>query len=829
MNFKNKFFITLFLFLILGTKNTFAFSGLGAGTEIDPYQITTCTQLQEIAGADINEINYYTLVQDVDCSDTVNWNGGLGFEPIGTLGTPFEPIVILTGGTGHKITNLYINRPEQDYVGIFGYSVAEVTIQGIGLINPIIVGHDYVGTFGGSLTSSAPSLFRIYTNGGSVTGNSYVGGLVGVGETLGIEESFSSTIVSGVSNVGGVAGDLVGEINFIADVYYDSERSEQSDIGKGTPQTHLEMLTLSTYGGFDFDTIWGMEDGVTYPYLGTAEVAATITVPVLQDGTEQHPFLISNCTELQDMENDLDAYYELTQDIDCSDTVNWNSGTGFMSVGAQLYTPFTGVLDGADHTISNLFIDRTADEDGTAGLFGASEGGVIRDLTLADIDISGVGSVGGLISAASQDYASTTRKTILSNVHVSGILYSETNLLGGLIAHAIGGTRILNSSANIIITSGTSTAQVGGLVGWDEDGYIIESYSIGSVTGAYDVGGLTGINTNTQILNSYSTANVTATLGAAGGLVGQANTANIENSYSAGEVEGNVEGGLIGTNSGSTIISSYYDMQTSGQSDSGKGTGTTTSAMKLSTTFSNWDFDSVWGIEETVTYPTLNNVGITGEIPIEDRTSRSSKSGYTKQTGGKLPTADTIVNPITIKTQNGGGGLTVEQAKEALLAIVQSFNRNLSIGLEGDDVKKLQYFLISENTGPAALEVAKVGATGYFGNLTLQAVIEFQKANNIVPALGFVGPLTRAEISKILNLEFVEVYIKLGSTGAEVKNIQELLISKNAGPAAFELAKVGATGYFGNLTQQATIEFQKANQITGEDGYVGPKTKGVIK
>ena len=35
---------------------------------------------------------------------------------------------------------------------------------------------------------------------------------------------------------------------------------------------------------------------------------------------------ITTLQELQDMENDLDADYVLDNDIDASDTVNWNSG-----------------------------------------------------------------------------------------------------------------------------------------------------------------------------------------------------------------------------------------------------------------------------------------------------------------------------------------------------------------------------------------------------------------------------------------------------------------------------------------------------------------------
>ena len=268
-----------------------------------------------------------------------------------------------------------------------------------------------------------------------------------------------------------------------------------------------------------------------------------------------------------------------------------------------------------------------------------------------------------------------------------------------------------------------------------------------------------------------------------------------------------------------------YDSQTTGQSDTGKGIPQTTSEMKISTTFSNWDFENVWGIQQTSTYPYLNSPGANGQLPETESRTRNTRTGRSGSIKSPVIIGETQTNTAL---KNSGGSLSVEQAKEALLAITKSFERNLSVGLQGEDVQTLQYFLISQNTGPSAIALAQVGVTGYFGNLTQQAVIEFQKANGISPAVGFVGPVTRAKISQLLDIKFVEVYIKLGSSGNEVKRVQELLIAKNTGPSAIALAQVGVTGYFGNLTQQAVIEFQKANNIVGEEGYIGSKTKNIL-
>ncbi len=68
-----------------------------------------------------------------------------------------------------------------------------------------------------------------------------------------------------------------------------------------------------------------------------------------------------------------------------------------------------------------------------------------------------------------------------------------------------------------------------------------------------------------------------------------------------------------------------------------------------------------------------------------------------------------------------------------------NFSQNLTIGSSGDDVVALQQILVNGGylTMPAGV------AMGNFGNLTKQAVIKYQSANNINP-VGNVGPITRA-------------------------------------------------------------------------------------
>ena len=96
------------------------------------------------------------------------------------------------------------------------------------------------------------------------------------------------------------------------------------------------------------------------------------------DGSSSDPHEISNASELQAMEDDLDANYELVADIDASGTAQWNNSQGFDPVGGANTTSdtpgssFSGTFDGNGHTITGLTIART-DED-YVGLFGNTSG-----------------------------------------------------------------------------------------------------------------------------------------------------------------------------------------------------------------------------------------------------------------------------------------------------------------------------------------------------------------------------------------------------------------------------------------------------------------------
>ena len=162
--------------------------------------VHNCEELQNIKN--LSGTCYVCLARDIDCSDTVNWNSGAGFEPIGNSSNPFTGTF---DGGGHKITNLYINRPSTNNVGLFGRTGSGSEIRNVGLEDVDIKGNERVG---GLVGQNRGNITNSYST-GSVTGIglNFVGGLVGHNYDSGtIENCYFYGSVSGQHEVGGLVG-----------------------------------------------------------------------------------------------------------------------------------------------------------------------------------------------------------------------------------------------------------------------------------------------------------------------------------------------------------------------------------------------------------------------------------------------------------------------------------------------------------------------------------------------------------------------------------------------------------------------------------------------
>ncbi len=153
------------------------------------------------------------------------------------------------------------------------------------------------------------------------------------------------------------------------------------------------------------------------------------------------------------------------------------------------------------------------------------------------------------------------------------------------------------------------TTDVGSLVGRNF-GTITECYSTADVIGGDEtIGGLVGQNWG-AISKSYTTGSVTGPYLRTGGFVGQ-HLGTINQCYSTGRVLGHSSRkGLVGqqSNSGTVVINSYWDIETSGLSTSDGGVGKTTAEMFQKATFIGWDFITVWWLHEGHDYPKLRAV-----------------------------------------------------------------------------------------------------------------------------------------------------------------------------------------------------------------------------
>jgi DNA-binding beta-propeller fold protein YncE len=110
-----------------------------------------------------------------------------------------------------------------------------------------------------------------------------------------------------------------------------------------------------------------------------------------------------------------------------------------------------------------------------------------------------------------------------------------------------------------------------------------------------------------------------------------------------------------------------------------------------------------------------------------------------------------------IRKYGGGGSTSVKPPVVSTPPITQtaplqfSFTKNLSFGLTNPDVKNLQKFLNSHGFIVSKTGSGSLGSeTDYFGPATRAALAAFQKANNIVPAVGYFGPITRGVAGKLL-------------------------------------------------------------------------------
>jgi alpha-tubulin suppressor-like RCC1 family protein len=177
-------------------------------------KIKDCQGLQNMRD-NLSATAVYYLDQDINCSDTINWNNdGQGFEPVGKAGS--AGFAGTLHGNCFTITGLYINRPTQDHVGLFGILSNMAKIENVKLKNVNINGNIYVGGIAGDTGGGSAGGVLIENSyvTGKISGRYNVGGLVGQTDfTATIRNAYSEADVSAnESRVGGLVGNNLGAI-----------------------------------------------------------------------------------------------------------------------------------------------------------------------------------------------------------------------------------------------------------------------------------------------------------------------------------------------------------------------------------------------------------------------------------------------------------------------------------------------------------------------------------------------------------------------------------------------------------------------------------------
>lgn len=315
----------------------------------------------------------------------------------------------------------------------------------------------------------------------------------------------------------------------------------------------------------------------------TTSSPRTITINNYSVGTPGNPAKITNCQEFQNVKNHLRWHYTIENDIDCSETRNWNYGRGFLEIGS--HNQFTGKIDGKNYIISNIYIN----SDTNRGIFGATQGAKIENVIFKDVDIRCRSTY--CAALVNTNWGTISKVGITGKLACSGKCGGFASQNSGTISQSWADLEIIS------LDSGYGGPGYAGIIaGQNYGGNISNCYAKGSLT-ATQGGGIVGLNENTNIFNSYSVAKVTNT-----------------NDWSG-------SAGLIGWQyQGGSQTNSYWDEETSGQNimcgstqynspeSCNNDNGLTDAQAKAWASYNGFDFNGIWAIDSNKNdgYPYLS-------------------------------------------------------------------------------------------------------------------------------------------------------------------------------------------------------------------------------
>lgn len=280
-------------------------------------------------------------------------------------------------------------------------------------------------------------------------------------------------------------------------------------------------------------------------------------------GTATDPYLVASQLDLEEVSFCRTSSFRQTRDITL--TGNWTP------LGTNV-SPFTGMYDGADLTISGLVVNLPTTDN--VGLFGYASGATLTRIRLSNASVTGRDYVGSLAGVA----LNTTISYSSAAASIAGV-----TTVGGLVGVATGSTISQSFSSSNIRATGN---YVGGLAGSvSTSSSVSDSFASGPVSGDWQVGGLIGENAHSSVTNSYATGLVTA------------------------GAPGNSQGGLVGQQDTGSYPGSVWNIDTTGQTEATMSgvshtsppTGLTTAEMTSLATFTSlgWSIRSTYSSSST--------------------------------------------------------------------------------------------------------------------------------------------------------------------------------------------------------------------------------------
>ena len=158
--------------------------------------ITTADELQAMQD---NLSGKYILMNNIDLE-------GYDWTPVGTTANPFLGEF---NGNGYVISNLKIIKPDENDLGVFGYTGTS-SISNLGLENIEINGKDYCGSLVGH---GGGTVKNCYSTNAVISGRHIIGGLIGWDFTNSISFCYSNSDVSGNGYVGALLGESYNSVD----------------------------------------------------------------------------------------------------------------------------------------------------------------------------------------------------------------------------------------------------------------------------------------------------------------------------------------------------------------------------------------------------------------------------------------------------------------------------------------------------------------------------------------------------------------------------------------------------------------------------------------